>query len=193
MFTIPKYIIKEVERICYFSWNGKKILSNPNRHKNLQKQNSSDNPCFYCIQPRNISETFTIIRDLCRFLQAVIISSTTFYEKVGFPIANHKKIYKRIMDLILNDWKYLLRTETSQKFLLKTFYYSSKGTRKVKDFQKLSNKEIYFILQYNSTKYNKPFKSISWPNFPEGRHILSPEIWGKTFTDWFKKLSDGYI
>ena len=28
---------------------------------------------------------------------------------------------------------------------------------------------------------------------PEGHHILSPEIWGKTFTDWFKKCSDGYI
>ena len=27
-----------------------------------------------------------------------------------------------------------------------------KGTRKVKDFQKLSNKEIYFTLQLNSTK-----------------------------------------
>ena len=24
------------------------------------------------------------------------------------------------------------------------------------------------------------------------RHSLSPEIWSKTFTDWFKKCSDGY-
>ena len=30
--------------------------------------------------------------------------------------------------------------------------YPYKGTRKVKDFQKLSNKEIYFTLQSNSTK-----------------------------------------
>ena len=30
--------------------------------------------------------------------------------------------------------------------------YGYKGTRKVKDFQTLSNKEIYFILQSNSTK-----------------------------------------
>ena len=30
--------------------------------------------------------------------------------------------------------------------------YPYKGTRKVKDFQKLPNKEIYFTLQSNSTK-----------------------------------------
>ena len=45
------------------------------------------------------------------------------------------------------------------------FYYNNKVTRKVKDFQKLSNKEIYFSLKSYSTKYNKPFKLISWPNF----------------------------
>ena len=61
--------------------------------------------------------------------------------------------------------------------------YNNKGTRKIKDFQKLSNKEIYFTLQYNSTKYN----------FLDGHHILSPDIWGKTFNDWSKKCSDGYI
>ena len=44
------------------------------------------------------------------------------------------------MDLIPNDWKHLLVTETSEKSLLKTFYYNNKGTRTVKDFQKLSNK-----------------------------------------------------
>ena len=40
------------------------------------------------------------------------------------------------------------------------FYYNNKDTKKLKDFQKLSNKRIYFILQTNSTKY-KPFKFIS--------------------------------
>ena len=30
--------------------------------------------------------------------------------------------------------------------------YPYKGSRKVKDFQKLSNKEIYFTFQSNSTK-----------------------------------------
>ena len=62
------------------------------------------------------------------------------------------------MDLTANDWKNLLRTETSPESLLKTFYYNDKGASKVEDYQKLSNKEIYFIFQSDSTKYNKPFK-----------------------------------
>ena len=58
------------------------------------------------------------------------------------------------------DWKPLLRTGTSEKSLLKAFYYNNKDTKNVKDFQKLSNKEIYFILQFNSTKYNKHLSVI---------------------------------
>ena len=50
------------------------------------------------------------------------------------------------MGSIPNDWRHIVRTETSQKSLLKTFCYNNKVTRKVKDFQKLSNKEICFIL-----------------------------------------------
>ena len=78
------------------------------------------------------------------------------------------------MDLILNDWKHLLRTETSQKSILKSFYYKNKELRKVKNSEELSNKEIYFPLQSISTKYNKSFKFISWSNMLEGRHILIP-------------------
>ena len=80
----------------------------------------------------------------------------------------YKRIHTFTMNLIPNDWKHLLKTETSQ--------YLCKGTRKVKDFQKLSNKEIYFTLQSNSTKkHNKPFKFILWPIFLEVNHILSQE------------------
>ena len=75
------------------------------------------------------------------------------------------------MNLIPNDWNHSLR-----KTPLKTFYYNNKGTKKVKYFQKLSNKETYFTVQSNSTKYNKPIKLISWLNFLEGYHILSPDI-----------------
>ena len=81
------------------------------------------------------------------------------------------------MGLIPNDWKNLLRTETSQKSLFKIFCYNNNVTRKVKDFQKLSNKEIYLSIQSNSAKYNKYFKFILWANFFEGHHILSPDIW----------------
>ena len=62
------------------------------------------------IPSRNISDKFTIIRGLCRFLQPGLGS-------------------------IPNDWKHLLRTETSQKSFLKTFCYNHKVTNKVKDFQ----------------------------------------------------------
>ena len=123
---------------------------------------SSDNPYFYCISPTNISDKFTIIRDLFRFLQPGLTSSATFDKKQCFSIANHKRIYKPFMDLIPNDWKHLLRSKTSQKSFLKTFYYNNKGTRKLKDFRKLSNKEIYFILQSNRTRYKNPFNFISW-------------------------------
>ena len=93
---------------------------------------SSDNPYFYCIPPRNISDKFTIIRDLFRFLQPGLISSTIFDEKLGFPTGNLKRIliYKLIMDLIPNNWKHLLnKALTSQKSLLKTFYCENKRSR----------------------------------------------------------------
>ena len=48
------------------------------------------------------------------------------------------------MDLIPNDWKHLLKTDTSQISILKTFYYNNTVTRRVEDFQKRPNKEIYF-------------------------------------------------
>ena len=68
------------------------------------------NPCFYCIPHRNISDKFTIIRDLFRFLKPSLISSMTSDEKVGFPIANHERIYKLILDSIPIASKHLIRT-----------------------------------------------------------------------------------
>ena len=61
----------------------------------------------------------------------------TFDEELGFPNANHKRIYKFMMDLIPNDWKHLLRTATSQKSILRSFYYNNEDTKKVKEFQTL--------------------------------------------------------
>ena len=56
------------------------------------------------------------------------------------------------MDLICSDWKHLLRTETSQKFLLKSFCYANKDFSNIKDLQNLSNKKIYLTFQ---SKINK--------------------------------------
>ena len=52
---------------------------------------SSDKPYFYSIPSRNISDKFTIIRDLCKFLQPGLISSATFRKKLDFPTTNHKR------------------------------------------------------------------------------------------------------
>ena len=112
---------------------------------------SSDNLYFHCIQPRNISDTFTIIRDLFRFLQPGLICSTKFDKKLGFSTINHKKDYINVL------W-----TVTTQKSFLQTFYPNN-NTRKVKGFQKLPKKEIFFTLQSNSTIYNKPLiPNIVW-------------------------------
>ena len=46
------------------------------------------------IPPRNISDKFTIIQDLCRFLQPGLISSTIFCKKLEFPTANHNRYIK---------------------------------------------------------------------------------------------------
>ena len=138
---------------------------------------------------------FSIIRDLCRFLQPGLSSSTIFHKNfTRFFYCQPYKIFKLIMGSIPNDCKHLLRTETSQKSLLKIFCYNNEITWKVKDSQKLSKRNslhpsIKIVL--NSAKYNKPFKFISWPNFLEEHHILSPHVWGKTFIDWFKKYFDG--
>ena len=56
------------------------------------------------------------------------------------------------MDLISNDWKELLKTLTSQKKNPFKALYPYKGNRKVKNFQKFSNKVIHLTLKYNNTK-----------------------------------------
>ena len=61
------------------------------------------------------------------------------------------------MDLIPTHWKHLLKRKIPFKAL-----YLYKGIRKVKDFQKLFNKVIYFTLQSiivlnNTTKLSNSF------------------------------------
>ena len=72
-----------------------KILDQPiflNLHNKLDFR--SDNPYFYCIPPRNISDKFTRIRDLCRFIQPGLISTAAFDDKLGFSTANRKEYIK---------------------------------------------------------------------------------------------------
>ena len=87
----------------------------------------------------------------------------------------------------------ILNSKTFQESLFKIFHYNKRSIRKVKSLQKLSNKEIYFILQNNNENYNKPFKFITWTNAFNEHSVITPDTWGKIFTDWFKKCGDGYI
>ena len=57
------------------------------------------------------------------------------------------------MDLVLNDWKHKIRKNPCWRF----FCFNNKSTKKIKGFQKLPNKEIYFTLLSNNTKYINPF------------------------------------
>ena len=99
---------------------------------------------------------FTIIRDLCRFLQPGLTSSTIFHKNfTRFSYCQPYKIFNLIMGSVPNYWKDLLRTETSQKPLLQIFCYNNKVTWKVKDSQKLSKRNFLhpsIKIVLNSTK-----------------------------------------
>ena len=152
---------------------------------------NSDNPYFYCLPLPNISGKFSTIRDICRLLQPGLISSETFREKLDLPNVNHNNINKRIVELIPKNWLHILKT--SQQSLFKVFYFNYKGNKKIKNLQKISNKEIYFTLQNNNENLNRPFKFVTWTNHIDGNAALAPGDWGKIFTTWAKKCSDGYI
>ena len=135
---------------------------------------NSDNPYFYCLPPPNISGKFSTIRDICRFLQPGLISSETFREKLDLPNVNHNNINKRIVELIPKNWLHILKT--SQQSLFKVFYFNYKGNKKIKNLQKISNKEIYFTLQNNNENLNRPFKFVTWTNHIDGNAALAPGV-----------------
>lgn len=116
-----------------------------------------------------------------------------FEGKLGSTNLKPKRIYLYIMNLIRNHWEHILRNESSQKSFLKTFCYNNQGPRKMTDLQNLFNNQIYFTVQSNNTKYIKHFNYISWADFKEGYHNLSPDVWGKICTDLLTKCSGGYI
>ena len=121
------------------------------------------------------------------------MSSNSFKEKLNRPKEDSNKIYRSIVELIPNNWIQILKNKTSQEPLLKVFHFNDRGIRKIKNFQKVSNKDIYYTLQNNNDNYNRPFKFIPWQNYFQENPVLSPEIWGKTFNGWFKECSNGYI
>ena len=108
--------------------------------------------CTLSTPPKNISNLPLLWTFVARFLQPGLTSSTIFHKNfTRFSYCQPYKIFKLIMGSIPNGWKHLLRTETSQKSLLKIFCYNNKVTWKVKDSQKLSilYKRIHFLLPLN--------------------------------------------
>ena len=60
-----------------------------NSHSKLGS--SSNNPYFHCRLPKNITDKFTMVRDLCRFLQLDFIFSIRFEEKLVILILTMKQ------------------------------------------------------------------------------------------------------
>ena len=97
------------------------------------------------IPPKNISDKFTIIWDLCRFLQPDLISSTIFCKRLDFHFSTISQIYNITLGSSSNDWKHL--PIKVLKIFMRTFCYNIKVTNEVtKRLPKLSNKEMRFTL-----------------------------------------------
>ena len=62
-------------------------------------------------------DRFTIIRDICKFLQTGHVYSMRFEEKLGHTNLNPGRMYLFTVDLIRNHSKHILRNETYQKCL----------------------------------------------------------------------------
>ena len=148
------------------------------------------------IPPRNISDKFTIIWDLCKFLQPGLISSTIFSKKLDFPTINHNsrciKTHWAQFPMIGNTY---LEQKLLKNPLLKlpaTTIQSLINSLKGKRLPKLSNKEIYFTflsnIISNSIKYNLS-------NSFHGQTSLKNTIFSVLISDvkyllihnWFKK------
>ena len=85
-------------------------------------------------------------------------------------------MHKIIMDLIPNDWKHIATLNWNfSKTPLKFFCYNNKGTRKVKVFLKLSNKDT---LQQTFQIY------IPWPNIMDGRKPYSQSWYWEKILDF---------
>ena len=90
------------------------------------------------------------------------------------------------LDTYVENWNF-------STIIIKVFCFNYKGIKKIKNFQKFSNKETYFTLQNNNENYSRPLKFVSWTSHTDGNPVFTPKTWGKIFTNWFKKCSDGYI
>ena len=106
------------------------ILDQPTFWNQLTRLNFSSNN-FCCIPPKKKHRS-VIIGVICKFLQPGIISSMRIEKKLGHADLTPERIYLYFINLIQNDWKHILRNETFQKSLCKTFLKNNSGNRKIK-------------------------------------------------------------
>ena len=155
----------------YYSKCMEEILEQPiglNPHTKLSF--SSNNPYFYSIPTKNITDKLIIIRNLCQMLQSGLISYTRFEWKLV-----HSSQWLKVQ-----NWK-----NASQKSLSKIFCFNNSNVRKIKSLQKYSNKEIHITIQSNNrwTLNTNSFSLFHRLNFTEGFQNLSPGTEGKILTD----------
>ena len=74
-----------------------------------------------------------------------MISPRSFKGKLNLPSANYNDIYRSIIQLIPNDWMYILKSKTSQESLLKVFYYNNRGIKKVKTCRNFRTKSFTLL------------------------------------------------
>ena len=96
-YSMLGYILPITTSLCH------KFSSNPYLETHTPDWTSS------IIPPRNISDKFTIIWDLCRFLQPSLICSTIFCKNLDFPTVNHNrsiKLHWAQFPMIGNTWNW---------------------------------------------------------------------------------------
>ena len=171
---------------CLHFTNNK--LTIPTREEEILKQPIILNPHTKLKFSTNNLYFYSIPPEILQMNLPKLETSVNFFNLFSFPTRD----LKRNWVIVLNEWKHKIKKETSRKSLLKIFCFSNSVTRKIKDLQNLSNKEIHIILQSDNTEY-RPFQFVSWSNVMEGFQNLSPGIRGKVLTDYFIRSSDGYI
>ena len=106
--------------------------------------------------PANVYKKALWLTSFLRYCKA-IESLLLWVLLVLIPTRVLKRNWFEVM--VPNDLKCKILEKSSQKSLFKIFCFNNSGTRKMKDLQKHSNKEIHVALQSDNTK-RKYFQSF---------------------------------
>ena len=102
-----------------------------------------------------------------------MISPRSFKGKLNLPSANYNDIYRSIIQLIPNDWMYILKSKTSQESLLKVFCYNNRGIKKVKTCRNFRTK-TFTLLSKIITRTIKNLSNSLHGQIPSKITLFSP-------------------